>query len=80
VEAFRASRAQLVCLCSSDRLYAEEAVAAAAALTAGGARTVYLAGRPGDLEAPLRAAGVSEFIFAGGDALATLRAAHRALT
>jgi methylmalonyl-CoA mutase len=51
-------------------------VAAAQALQAAGAKHIYLAGRPGDLEADLRSAGVNEFIFAGADALATLRAAH----
>jgi methylmalonyl-CoA mutase len=33
---------------------------------------VLLAGRPGELEAPLRAAGVDDFIFAGCDVVATL--------
>ena len=38
---------------------------------------IYLAGRPGEQEAALRAAGVGDFIFAGGDALAMLRDAWR---
>ncbi len=46
---------------------------AAKALQAAGATHIYLAGRPGEQEAALRAAGVGDFIFAGGDALATLR-------
>lgn len=74
--AFKASGAALVCLCSSDKLYAAHAVAAAQALHAAGAKHIYLAGRPGDLEASLRTAGVNDFIFAGGDALATLQAAY----
>ncbi len=37
---------------------------------------VYLAGRPGEREQALRAAGIEGFIFAGCDALAALRAAH----
>ena len=75
--AFRASRAALACLCSSDRIYAQQAAAAAKALQAADAKHIYLAGRPGEQEAALRAAGVDDFIFAGGDALATLQEAYR---
>lgn len=75
--AFKSSGAALVCLCSSDKAYATHAVAAAQALHATGAKHIYLAGRPGELEAALREAGVGEFVFAGGDALATLRAAYQ---
>jgi methylmalonyl-CoA mutase len=75
--AFKASGATLVCLCSSDRVYAERAAAAAKALQAAGARHIYLAGRPGENEAALRSAGVNDFVFAGGDALATLEDAYR---
>ena len=52
-------------------------MAAAKALQAAGARHIYLAGRPGEQEAALREAGVGDFIFAGGDALAMLREAWR---
>jgi methylmalonyl-CoA mutase len=75
--AFRASGVALVCICSSDKVYAEHAAAAAAALQAAGARHIYLAGRAGEQEAVLRAAGVNDFIFAGRDALATLQEAYR---
>ncbi len=75
--AFKASGAAMACLCSSDKAYAEHAAAAAKALQAAGARHIYLAGRPGEREAALRSAGVGEFIFAGGDALAMLRDAWR---
>ena len=75
--AFKASGAAIACLCSSDKVYAEHAVAAAKALQAAGAKHIYLAGRPGEQEAALRAAGVGDFIFAGGDALAMLREAWR---
>jgi len=57
--------------------YAGHATAAAKALQAAGARHIYLAGRAGEQEAALRAAGVNDFIFAGGDALAMLREAYR---
>ncbi len=75
--AFKASGAAMACICSSDKLYADRAADAAKALQAAGARHIYLAGRPGDQEAALKAAGVGEFVFAGGDALATLRDAYR---
>ena len=75
-EAFKASGAALACLCSSDKQYPAYAAAAAQALKTAGAKHIYLAGRPGDLEADLRAAGVQDFIFAGGDALAMLVQAY----
>src|SRR3954468_24840710 len=74
---FKASGAATTCLCSSDKVYAEHAVAAAKALQAAGAKHIYLAGRPGEQEAALRSAGIGDFIFAGGDALAMLREAWR---
>ncbi|WP_338831567.1 methylmalonyl-CoA mutase family protein [Bradyrhizobium sp. 27S5] len=75
--AFKASGAAMACICSSDKVYATSAADAAKALQGAGARHIYLAGRPGDQEAALRAAGIGEFVFAGGDALATLREAYR---
>lgn len=77
--AFAASGAKLVCICSSDKLYADLAVEAARALKAQGAKAVILAGRPGDLEAPLKEAGVTDFVFAGADVLAALERAWSAL-
>ncbi|MGL4438995.1 MAG: methylmalonyl-CoA mutase family protein [Bosea sp. (in: a-proteobacteria)] len=71
-DAFKASGAALVCLCSTDESYAAEGPDAAMALVASGATGVWLAGRPGDLEAALRAAGVNGFIFAGCDMLLAL--------
>ncbi|HEX2365504.1 MAG TPA: methylmalonyl-CoA mutase subunit beta [Bradyrhizobium sp.] len=74
--AWQTSAAALVCLCSSDKLYAQHAVDAAKALKAAGARHIYLAGRPGEQEPALREAGVADFIFAGGDALPLLQKAY----
>jgi methylmalonyl-CoA mutase len=74
--AFKTSGALLACLCSTDRVYDKEAVVAAQALKAAGARRIYLAGRPREQEAALKAAGVQSFIYEGCDALATLRAAY----
>lgn len=78
--AFRASGATLACLCSSDEVYAREAAAAAKALRAAGARRLYLAGRPGELEAALRDSGISDYIFVGCDALGLLSQAFAEAT
>jgi methylmalonyl-CoA mutase len=75
IAAFKASGAKLACLCSSDKVYAAEAENATAALKAAGA-TVHLAGRPGEHETAWNKAGVTTYIYAGCDVLATLRAAH----
>ncbi len=75
--AFKASGADLACLCSSDDVYAGDAVGAAKALSAVGAKHVYLAGRPGDLEAVLKSAGVGTFIYVGCNVVATLEAAQK---
>jgi len=77
--AFKTSGAALACLCSSDKVYAEQATAAAKALQAAGVNHIYLAGRPGEQEASLRAAGVNDFVFAGGDALAVLQEAYKGM-
>jgi methylmalonyl-CoA mutase len=70
-EAFKASGAKLAVLCSSDAVYAEQGIEAAKALARVGGK-LYLAGKPGELEAQWREAGVSDFIFVGGDLLAQL--------
>ncbi|MBK3399829.1 MULTISPECIES: methylmalonyl-CoA mutase family protein [Methylobacterium] len=77
-EAFRQSGTRVACLCSSDAIYAEQAVAAAEALRAVGAATVYLAGKPGELEAALRAAGVAHDLYAGCDLVKLLAQAQEA--
>jgi methylmalonyl-CoA mutase len=79
LSAFEASGASLACLCSSDVVYAADAAAVAGALRRAGAKHIYLAGRPGELEPILRAAGVGTFIHVGCDLLATLTAAHEIL-
>jgi len=75
VAAFKGSGARLACLCSSDKVYANEAAETAKALTDVGA-IVHLAGRPGENETKWRQAGIKAFIYAGCDTLATLQAAH----
>jgi len=74
--AFAASGANLACLCAADKTYETDGANAAAALKAAAARHIYLAGRPGALEAALRGAGVQSFIYEGCDALSLLQAAH----
>jgi methylmalonyl-CoA mutase len=78
IAAFKASGARLACLCSSDKVYATQAESASAALKQAGA-VVHLAGRPGDHEMAWNRAGVTTYIYAGCDVLATLRAAHEIL-
>ena len=77
VTRFKASSARLACLCGPDDAYAEQAEALAKAFKASGAKGVALAGRPGEFEHAWRAAGVDEFIFAGGDAVAALKSLYR---
>jgi len=78
VAAFGKSGVRLVCLCSSNEIYAKEAAATAKELARPAVR-IYLAGRPGESEEALKAAGVQSFIYAGCDMLAVLRAAHEFL-
>jgi methylmalonyl-CoA mutase len=75
IAAFKSSGVKITCLCSTDEVYGRDAAGAAKALAQAGAKHLYLAGRPKDADA-LKAAGIGTFVFAGCDALATLRAAH----
>ncbi len=75
---FKASGAAFACLCSDDETYAAKAEAFAAAVKAAGAKALLLAGRPaGELEPGLRAAGVDDFAFMGGDAVAGLTGLYK---
>ncbi len=75
----RGQRRAVACICSADKIYAELGEATAGVLKQAGAKQVLLAGRPKEQEAALEAAGVDTFIFAGGDAIATLTKLHEAL-
>ncbi|MEO0978313.1 MAG: methylmalonyl-CoA mutase family protein [Pseudomonadota bacterium] len=79
IAAYTKSGAKLACLVSSDGVYETMATEAAAALKSAGASHLYLAGRPGELEAGLKAAGVDSFLYAGCDLLALLGDAHNRL-
>jgi len=70
---FEASGTSVVCLCSSDKVYAEAAAPAAAALRGAGADHIWLAGQPGARAESDRSGGVGGYVFAGCDALAVLR-------
>ena len=76
VESLRASGATLACLCGDDKAYAGKAEAFAKAIKASVAKGLLLAGRPGENEAIWRAAGIDDFIFSGGDAVASLQSLY----
>jgi methylmalonyl-CoA mutase len=73
---FKATGTEFACLCSSDKVYAQHAIEATKALQTAGGKHIYLAGRAGEQDQALCAAGVNAFIFAGCDALALLQAAY----
>lgn len=75
--AFKASGACVVCLCSSDALYTEQAASVAAALTGAGAKLVVLAGNPGKAREKYEAAGITDFIHVGANVLAALTNAQK---
>lgn len=70
--AFQQSGAAIAVLCSSDKLYPKFVSDVAPKLKAAGARTVILAGKPGDNAEVWRRAGVDRFIYISCDVLATL--------
>jgi methylmalonyl-CoA mutase len=77
--AFKTSGARVAVITGADAAYAEQAENAAKALKAAGAAWVIIAGKPGEREAGLRAAGVDQFVFMGQDAIAELETLHAAL-
>ncbi|UCD76572.1 MAG: methylmalonyl-CoA mutase small subunit [Phycisphaerales bacterium] len=70
--AFAGSGSSIAVICSSDKLYQTVVADLAPKLRKAGARTIILAGRPGENEPAYRAAGIDRFIFAGCDVLAIL--------
>lgn len=79
-EAFKGSHTSIACICSSDDMVKSHGEATAKALVEAGATHVLMAGRPGDLEATLRAAGVDGFLYAGQNALDVLTELQHELT
>ncbi|KAA2237365.1 methylmalonyl-CoA mutase family protein [Salinarimonas soli] len=76
VTTYLASGAKLACLCSTDETYVELAIDAVKGLKQAGCGAIYSAGRATDIEADLRAAGLTSTIHAGCDALGILDQAH----
>jgi len=68
-EAWRASSADFAAVCGSDDDYESLLQPAVEALKGAGCPLVLVAGRPGENEAVLREAGVSDFVFVGADVL-----------
>lgn len=79
IDAFRSTHARVAVIVGTDGAYKDGAENAAQRLKAAGAAWVVLAGKPGEDEAGLRAAGVDQFVFAGQDALKELETLHAAL-
>jgi len=76
--AFAVSGAKIAVICSTDKRYATAVAELAPKLKAAGARTVILAGHPGESEAAYRAAGVDRFIYMRCDVLEALWSLLRA--
>lgn len=75
--AFKASGARLAAICSSDANYDTLAAPAATALKCAHSAGVFLMGRPEEAQREAwRAAGVDEFVHAGGNVLETLERAY----
>ncbi len=71
-EAFASSGASIAVICGSDAQYAEVVKVLAPALHRAGARTVVLAGHPGDKRAEYAESGVDRFIFVRCDVIKVL--------
>jgi methylmalonyl-CoA mutase len=69
----------VVVVVATDDVTPEQVAPAVAAARAAGATKVLRGGRPGEAEAAWRAAGIDDFVFLGGDALALLRQTHHDL-
>jgi len=77
---FAASKLGITCICSSDTVYAGEAEDAVRSLAQQGAKHIMMAGKPGEMEAPLTAAGVQQFVYAGQNMLELLNELSRLAT
>lgn len=72
IRAFKASGARAASLVGADADYAAEGVAVAQALRRAGAEILHMAGKPGELEPALNAAGISGYLALGMDLVAFL--------
>ena len=78
-QAFGNSGASIACICGNDESYGELAEAVASLLKTAGAKSVLIAGKAGENEADLRAAGVDTFLHVGVDVVAALNNLHDVL-
>ena len=74
VDGFKQSGTKIAVICSSDKVYAEEALIAAQALQGAGAKAIVLAGHPSNKKPEYIKAGISHFIFNGCNVYETLNA------
>lgn len=74
------SKLSIACICSSDAIYAGEAEDAVRSLAQQGAKYIMMAGKPGEMEASLKAAGVQQFVHAGQNVLELLNELSRLTT
>jgi len=79
VDAFEKCGTRVAVICGADAAYAEQAENAAQRLKAARCDWLILAGKPGEHEAALRAAGVDQFVFTGQDVLKEIETLHAAL-
>lgn len=70
--AWKESGASLAVICGSDQDYEAKLEPSVEALKGAGCPVLLVAGRPRDREAPLREAGVSDFVFVGADVLGVM--------
>jgi len=69
---FSTSKLKIACVCSSDAVYASDAENAVRSLVEQGAQRIMLAGKPGQMEDRLTAAGVQQFVHTGQNVLTLL--------
>ena len=79
-EELAASKLGIACICSSDAVYSGEAEDAVRSLAQQGANYIMMAGKPGEMEASLKAAGVQRFVHAGQNVLELLNELSRLAT
>ena len=79
-EELAASKLGITCICSSDAVYADEAEDAVRSLAQQGAKYIMMAGKPGEMDASLTAAGVQQFVHAGQNVLELLNELSRLAT
>lgn len=79
-EELAASKLGITCICSSDAVYAGEAEEAVRSLAQQGATYIMMAGKPGEMEASLKTAGVQRFVHAGQNVLELLNELSRLAT